>query len=386
MQLVAQADQLDAGTEDGVRSIGVDGGALVVAVGAVVIAVLGGGVLTVGLGSALTGGGVEVLLGLHALDDIQQGADVLILLGDDAHGLVHVVRVAVGVPAVPAVLDHLHGVIAVVLLTAHGSGGRRGDSRTGVGGGGGPGGRHRVVTVCAGGPGRLAVLVRLDGGGQVLGGHGGSVVSVGVCHVLLSSFEFPDKTVDVQPGLFTGPGLIDERQMVDADIPLDGVVGLSLPDAGGPVKVQSVAQGQLPEPALFHDVGIVDDDFGPDVLAVLIAFGEYGPDVFLVHIPLIHHSGLMGEDDRLPLVAGKTGRVKDFLGKPELPAGGAVGVLVFKDTGRGDHGMVNQVAFLGPVGFVQRDAVQPQHPLQLGLIQNLRPLPPQRPGPRSERW
>lgn len=119
--------------------------------------------------------------------------------------------------------------------------------------------------------------------------------------------------------------------MVDADIALDGVVGLTVPDAGGLIKVQAVPQGQLPESAPLHRVGVVDDNFYPDVFTVLVAFREDGPDVFPVHIVLVHHTGLMGEDDRLAFVAGKAGLVKNIFGETELPADSAVRVHILED-------------------------------------------------------
>lgn len=111
----------------------------------------------------------------------------------------------------------------------------------------------------------------------------------------------------------------------------------------------------------------MDDDFRPDIIAVLVAIGEDGADVLPVHVLLVYHTGFMGEDDRLALIAGKAGRVKDFFRKPELPADAPVRVRVLEDAGGRDHGMVDEVTLFRPVGFIQRDAVQPQHPLQRGL-------------------
>ncbi len=58
---------------------------------------------------------VEVHVGsFEAVDDTKQSVDVLVLLGDDAHGLVHIFGVALGVTAVTTVLDHLHTVLIIL--------------------------------------------------------------------------------------------------------------------------------------------------------------------------------------------------------------------------------------------------------------------------------
>ena len=125
--------------------------------------------------------------------------------------------------------------------------------------------------------------------------------------------------VDIQPSLLTSPRLLDKGKMIDFDVPLDGVVGLALPYAGGFLQTQVVSQRQLSQPDASHGVHIVDDDFGSHVVPVLIAFRQDRPDVFLLHILGIDVPGLMGDDDRLALVGGKAFRSEDLFREPQLP-------------------------------------------------------------------
>ena len=60
--------------------------------------------------------------------------------------------------------------------------------------------------------------------------------------------------------------------MIDFDVPLDGVVGLALPYAGDFLQTQVVAQRQFSQPDVPHGVHIVNDDFGPYIISVLVPF------------------------------------------------------------------------------------------------------------------
>ena len=139
--------------------------------------------------------------------------------------------------------------------------------------------------------------------------------------------------------------------MVDADVRLDSVVVLAVPGAGGLVQVERVAQGELSETGLH-------DDFHTNIIAVRHALRQDRADVLPVHVVFVHASRPMGEDDRLAPVAGKAVLVEDVLRQAQLPSGAAVGVPVLKDTHGRDDGLINQIAFLGPVGIAERDAVQ----------------------------
>ena len=146
--------------------------------------------------------------------------------------------------------------------------------------------------------------------------------------------------------------------MVDADVRLDSVVVLAVPGAGGLVQVERVAQGELSETGLLDDVRVMDDDFHTNIIAVRHALRQDRADVLPVHVVFVHASRPMGEDDRLAPVAGKAVLVEDVLRQAQLPSGAAVGVPVLKDTHGRDDGLINQIAFLGPVGIAERDAVQ----------------------------
>ena len=83
--------------------------------------------------------------------------------------------------------------------------------------------------------------------------------------------------INVEPGLFASPRLIDKSKMVDFDVPLNGIIGLPLPDTGRFVQTQVVAAGQLTHFVLFQAVGVVDDDFCTDIIAVPVALRKIVP-------------------------------------------------------------------------------------------------------------
>ena len=99
--------------------------------------------------------------------------------------------------------------------------------------------------------------------------------------------------------------------MIDADIRLNGVIGLTVPFAGFFQKVEIVAQRQFAQTAVAHGVRIVDDDLGADVIAVPIAVSEDGANLLPVHIVLIHNARLMRNNHGLSTIAFQALRLKD---------------------------------------------------------------------------
>ena len=193
--------------------------------------------------------------------------------------------------------------------------------------------------------------------------------------------------INVEPGLFTSPRLIDKSKMVDFDVPLNGIIGLPLPDTGRFVQTQVVAAGQLTHFVLFQAVGVVDDDFCTDIIAVPVALRQNRADALLFHVVCVNVASIMRYDDGLPLVGRKALFSKDFFRQPQLPALGTVRVVINKNAHRCHDGMVYKVALICEIGSIQRQAVKalnlhivfhieqlPSQVLQDGFIHGHRPL------------
>ena len=193
--------------------------------------------------------------------------------------------------------------------------------------------------------------------------------------------------INVEPGLFTSPRLIDKGKMVDFDVPLNGIIGLPLPDTGRFVQTQVVAAGQLTHFVLLQAVGVVDDDFCTDIIAVPVALRQNRADALIFHVVGVNVASIMRYDDGLPLVGRKALFSKDFFRQPQLPALGTVRVVINKNAHRCHDGVVYKVALICEIGGIQRQAVKalnlhivfhieqlPSQVLQDGFIHGHRPL------------
>ena len=266
-------------------------------------------------------GGVEIVLRLHLLDAVQQGADVLVLVGNNAHSALDVLGVAVGIAAVAAVHNGLddvahrrNGRVDIVIILGRLQGG---------------------IVIC----GRLHTLlatlvVLLNHSCQFLRAcavlAGGALRSF--LHFSFSSFErFRILAVDVQASLFPCSCGIDQCKVVDFDIPLDGIVRLPIVHAGGFIQRQRIAKAQLPQATLFHAVCIVDDDFCPYIVAIPVPLGKNCADGFAVGVVLIDLARVMGHDDGLTLVAFQRLIIEHFLRQAEFAPNRAVRVGIFKN-------------------------------------------------------
>ena len=158
--------------------------------------------------------------------------------------------------------------------------------------------------------------------------------------------------------MLASPCLPHKGKMVDNDVSLDGVVGLALPNTRCFLQTKVVAERQLSQPALLHGVGVMDNDFSPDVIPVLIALGKNRSNGFLFNIPFVHISCVMGNDDRLAFVTCEALRSKDIFREPKLPSRAAVWIGVLEDAHRSDNGVVNEIPFFGEVGLIELYAVK----------------------------
>ena len=149
--------------------------------------------------------------------------------------------------------------------------------------------------------------------------------------------------------------------MVDADVPLDGVVVLAVPLTRRFIERQIVAEGQLLQAAIPHLVGVVNNDLRTDVIPASIPFRQDGADLMLLDVVLIQQTRIIRDDDGLALIRGKTLSSEDFLREPKLPPDAPVRVGVLEDTRAGQDWPVHQVAFGSEIRLVQREAVQTDH-------------------------
>ena len=149
--------------------------------------------------------------------------------------------------------------------------------------------------------------------------------------------------------------------MVDADVPLDGVVALAVPLTRRFIERQIVAEGQLLQAAIPHLVGVVNNDLCTDVIPASIPFRQNGADLVLLDVVLIHQTRIMRDDDGLALIRCKALSSEDFLREPKLPPDAPVRVGVLEDTCAGQDRPVHQVAFGSEIRLVQREAVQADH-------------------------
>lgn len=79
--------------------------------------------------------------------------------------------------------------------------------------------------------------------------------------------------------LFPGSCFIYDRQVVDADVRLDGIIFLAIPFAGFFYEVQIVSEAQFPVWRPFHLVNIVDDNLASDIFTI--------PEPSLMIVPTI---------------------------------------------------------------------------------------------------
>ena len=147
--------------------------------------------------------------------------------------------------------------------------------------------------------------------------------------------------------------------MVDADIPLDNVIRLSVPFPWGFIRLHVIAQRQLPEAAV-QTVRVMDNNFCPDFFTVWIAFGKDSSNILLLNIVFADIACLVGHNNGFPFITLQAGRIKDFLRKSQFPADRAVLVLILKNPGGCYDRMVNEIPFFCKIGFIYRDTVKPE--------------------------
>ena len=102
--------------------------------------------------------------------------------------------------------------------------------------------------------------------------------------------------------LFPGSCFIYDRQVVDADVRLDGIIFLAIPFAGFFYEVQIVSEAQFPVWRPFHLVNIVDDNLASDIFTIPESFTDDRADNFLHNIVLVNCPGIMCDNYRLPCI------------------------------------------------------------------------------------
>ena len=146
--------------------------------------------------------------------------------------------------------------------------------------------------------------------------------------------------VDVQTGAIPCSGFFDQCQVIDTDISLDGIIGLTLPFPWGFLQIEAVPDRKLPQ-SIAERMCVVDDNLCPHILPVLHPLREDGADVLLLDIFGVDHPCLMGQDDRLALVACKAFGCKYLLREAQLPTDGSIWILIFKNTHPSQDGIIH---------------------------------------------
>lgn len=183
--------------------------------------------------------------------------------------------------------------------------------------------------------------------------HGGAGLLVLVIHRVSTSIVL---AVHVQSCIISGAGDGNQRKMIHADVGLDCIVRLPLPLSGFHDKILIISNGQLAQARRLYSIGVVNDDFGTDGLAVLLSGSQDCSHSLPAGIVLVYHLRIVGNDDGLSLIACKARRVKHIFRPAQFSTFRTIFQLVLEDARAGQDGVIIKIS-LGAVMLIDRYAV-----------------------------
>ena len=144
--------------------------------------------------------------------------------------------------------------------------------------------------------------------------------------------------------------------MIHADVGLDCIVRLPLPLSRFHDKILIISNGQLAQARRLYSIGVVNDDFGTDGLAVLLSGSQDCSNSLPAGIVLVYRLRIVGNDDGLSLIACKARRVKHIFRPSQFSTFRTIFQLVLEDARAGQDGVIIKIS-LGAVMLIDRHAV-----------------------------
>lgn len=203
--------------------------------------------------------------------------------------------------------------------------------------------------------GSLAII-----GSGLCGFHSSIIVLRGVVHLLVlvhrGCTSIVILAVHVQACIITCAGDSDQRKVIHTDIGLDCIIRLSIPFSGFHDKILIVPDRQFPQTRCLYGIRIINYDFCSDGFSVLLSGGQDCAHTFPVGIVLVNHLRIVGNNDRLSLIACKAFGVKHIFRPAQFPALGTIFQMVHKDACTGQDGVIIKIS-LGAVMLIDRYTV-----------------------------
>ena len=203
--------------------------------------------------------------------------------------------------------------------------------------------------------GSLAII-----GSGLCGFHSSIIVLRGVVHLLVlvhrGCTSIVILAVHVQACIITCAGDSDQRKVIHTDIGLDCIIRLSIPFSGFHDKILIVPDRQFPQTRCLYGIRIINYDFCSDGFSVLLSGGQDCAHTFPVGIVLVDHLRIVGNNDRLSLIACKAFGVKHIFRPAQFPALGTIFQMVHKDACTGQDGVIIKIS-LGAVMLIDRYTV-----------------------------
>ena len=104
----------------------------------------------------------------------------------------------------------------------------------------------------------------------------------------------------------------------------------------------------------------MDDDFCPDIIAILIPFGQNGSDCLFADIIFGDKPSIVCDDNGFALVCLEAFGLKHLFRKSEFTTDGSILIRVLKNTDARKHRMVNKVSLFREVGGINGKAIKPE--------------------------
>lgn len=192
------------------------------------------------------------------------------------------------------------------------------------------------------------------------GFHSSIIVLRGVVHLLVlvhrGCTSIVILAVHVQACIITCTGDSNQRKVIHTDIGLDCIIRLSIPFSGFHDKILIVPDRQFPQARRLYSIGVVNDDFGTDGLAVLLSGSQDCSHSLPAGIVFVYHLRIVGNDDGLSLIACKARRVKHIFRPAQFSTFRTIFQLILEDARAGQDGVIIKIS-LGAVMLIDRHAV-----------------------------